>query len=198
MLSPDLKKSRTRQKGFGIFAEKRIPKGTITCFECSKCHRFYSKPDLDTVSAPLRKRILKYSYEREDGILLFPCDDVIYINHSCNANTLGTGHGFDIAVRDIEKGEEITYDYRMFYENKWRSDDYYTKFACQCGEPNCVGEVRFIGPRHNPGRVLIEEWKRKISSSLRHMLKVDQPLWPELLKNGNRYIAKIRARQEDK
>jgi hypothetical protein len=182
MLSPVLKKRKTATKGLGIFATKFIPKGTITCFECAKCKRFSSPNELSLLPKDLRKHILEYSYEKADGVLLFPCDDVIYINHSCNSNTLGTGLGFDIAVRDIKNGEEITFDYRMFYEDKWRGNSYYTKFVCQCGEPTCERAIQFINPEHPAPPKLTQDWDTKISSSLRLIRRVDQPLWDELLK----------------
>ncbi|MCK9573595.1 MAG: SET domain-containing protein-lysine N-methyltransferase, partial [Candidatus Omnitrophica bacterium] len=55
-----------------------------------------------------------------------PCDETRYLNHSCNANILGADPGFDIVVRDIKKGEELTYDYRDFYDD--------IKMQCHCGE----------------------------------------------------------------
>jgi SET domain-containing protein len=39
---------------------------------------------------------------------------------------LGADPGFDIVVRDIKKGEELTYDYRDFYDD--------IKMQCHCGE----------------------------------------------------------------
>ncbi|OGS36432.1 MAG: hypothetical protein A2293_06545 [Elusimicrobia bacterium RIFOXYB2_FULL_49_7] len=147
------------------------------------------------MSKKLRNHILKYSYERSDGVLLFPCDDVIYINHSCNSNTLGTPFGFDIAVRDIKSGEEITYDYRMFFENKWRGDNYYTEFTCRCGEPNCDRIIQFITPRHPAPRKLAQEWRSKITSSLRLIRLVDQPLWGDLLRVKNKYILKLNTKK---
>jgi hypothetical protein len=94
-------------------------------------------------------------------------------------------------VRDIEKGEEITYDYRMFHENKWRGDEYYSKFSCRCGAPACEGEIRFIGPRHRPGKKLTADWAKKIAASLRLIRKVRQPLFGEMRKSNNSYILRI-------
>jgi nucleoside-diphosphate-sugar epimerase len=58
--------------------------------------------------------ILKYAYRKADSSYFLPYDEIIYLNHSCNANILDSGKGFDIVVRDISRGEEATYDYRSF------------------------------------------------------------------------------------
>ena len=36
------------------------------------------------------------------------------MNHDDQANTLTTGYGFEVAVRDVDEGEELTDDYRIF------------------------------------------------------------------------------------
>lgn len=48
---------------------------------------------------------MKYGYAEADGSYLVPCDEIIYLDHSCNANTLDFDRGFDIVVRDIAKGD---------------------------------------------------------------------------------------------
>jgi len=58
-----------------------------------------------------------------------------YINHSCDPNTyVKTINGVRkvLAMRDIEEGEEITYDYAV--------NGYYGEpAACHCGSSNCKG-----------------------------------------------------------
>jgi len=57
-----------------------------------------------------------------------------YINHSCNANAEEKGR-IGYALRDIQKGEEITIDYDKiaYLENP---------FKCHCGSKNCRGFVQ--------------------------------------------------------
>jgi SET domain-containing protein len=88
---------------------------------------------------PIKEKsfIFKYGYKKVDGSYLLPCDEIIYLNHSCNANILDFRKGFDIVVKDIAKGEEATYDYRSFFHD---SDE----FECICGEDNCCRIVRSI------------------------------------------------------
>ncbi len=66
------------------------------------------------------------------------------INHSCNPNCEVSGVGFKIwvyAIRDIKKGEELSYDYGFGY------DEYYKDFPCRCGAKNCVGYIVREGSR---------------------------------------------------
>lgn len=61
-----------------------------------------------------------------------------YINHSCDHNCLPYLNDNDeiwiTAIRDIEEGEELTYDYG--YEL-----DGYKNHPCHCGSKNCVGYI---------------------------------------------------------
>lgn len=50
-----------------------------------------------------------------------------YMNHSCDANTHAVGKS-DVALRDIQEGEEITSDYLDV-----ETED----FVCNCGAKNC-------------------------------------------------------------
>lgn len=158
----------TKNKGKGIFAKKFIPKGTIICFECSKC-KVLSGVEPDKMSTKEKEDMLNYAYRKKDGSFVAPCDETRYLNHSCNANVLGTELGFDIAVRDIKKGEEATYDYRDFYDD--------VKMRCNCGEKNCCKVVTF---KHPVPKKLKQFWEKKIDAALRLVNEVEQPLKKEL------------------
>jgi hypothetical protein len=67
-----------------------------------------------------------------DGALLDDC-----VNHSCEPNA-GFLHGEPVlyALRDIEPGEEIAWDYSTsISEPGW-------SMACRCGSPRCRGVIR--------------------------------------------------------
>lgn len=63
-----------------------------------------------------------------------------FINHSCNPNI-----GMDdcltvVAIRDIEKGEELVCDYAF-----WEADENWKmKYKCNCGCANCRKEITGI------------------------------------------------------
>tara|TARA_A100001015_G_scaffold318820_1_gene439827 strand:+ start:2152 stop:2604 length:453 start_codon:yes stop_codon:yes gene_type:complete len=66
------------------------------------------------------------------------------INHSCNPNCEVAGVGLKVwvyAIRNIKKGEELSYDYGFGY------DESYKDFPCRCGSKNCVGYIVREGSR---------------------------------------------------
>jgi len=54
----------------------------------------------------------------------------VYTNHSCDPNAGIVRDVLLIAMRDIEKGEEITFDYSMITADGWTLE-------CLCGSPSC-------------------------------------------------------------
>ncbi len=66
------------------------------------------------------------------------------INHSCSPNCEVEGEGLKLwitSLREIKKGEELTYDYGFGY------DQDYKQFPCKCGSMNCVGYIVREGSR---------------------------------------------------
>jgi hypothetical protein len=70
-------------------------------------------------------------------------NESIYINHSCDPNceaVIEDGHIFIEAVRTIQPGEELAYDYQ--YERTGEDDEEMARFyKCLCGAPNCRGSI---------------------------------------------------------
>lgn len=66
------------------------------------------------------------------------------INHSCSPNCEAKQEGekiFICALKDIKKGEELTFDYNF-------GIDSYEEHPCRCGAANCVGFI--VGEKHRP------------------------------------------------
>jgi hypothetical protein len=98
------------EKGYGIIALKRIPKGTITwCVD--PLDRVISKTEMENMSQPWRMVAETYAYRNAHGDYILCWDTAKYINHSFKSNCLTTPFEYEIAVRDIEQGEELTDDY---------------------------------------------------------------------------------------
>lgn len=58
-----------------------------------------------------------------------------WLNHSCAPNCeaeLVQGRIWIVALRDIQAGEEITFNYGYDLED-------YQRYPCNCGSPDCVG-----------------------------------------------------------
>ena len=61
------------------------------------------------------------------------------INHSCNPNCEVEGKGLKLwisAIKDIKKGEELSYDYGFSY-----SKEDLDNFICKCRSENCCGYI---------------------------------------------------------
>jgi uncharacterized protein len=74
----------------------------------------------------------------EDTLYMIPLvegEAADYINHSCNPNCGIRGQICLVAMREIQPGEEICFDYAMS-----DSSDY-DEFNCECGAPGCRGRV---------------------------------------------------------
>lgn len=172
-----IKKSPKYGKGEkGIFAMQLIPKGTIMDFRCKK-DSTYSREELAKMSEKELRFVMDHSFKEKSGLYHKYCDKrLMYDNHSCNANTLSSGKGFGIVVRDIRKGEEATSDYRLDSENS--NEELHFVGGCKCGEKNCMKNSTFEPPAP---RELQRFWNRRINDALRLIPYVKQPLKKELL-----------------
>lgn len=96
--------------GYGIFATALIPRGTITWVK-DELDRVVPKDDLDKMTQANLENLMKYSYRNSKGNYVFCWDLTRYVNHSYQPNSMLTTLGFEIAIRDIFPGEEMTNDY---------------------------------------------------------------------------------------
>jgi len=87
--------------------------------------------------------------------------------------------GIDLVVRDIKKGDEAIYDYRVF-ANKGFSLKYLDIY-CLCGEDNCC---KIIKNQYPIPKLLKIFWKNKIDDALKMTDLVRQPLKAYIL-NGS-------------
>lgn len=84
------------------------------------------------------------------------CSDLVFINHSCSPNVAfelpeglqGRQNGSWVlrALRDVKKGEELTFAY---FSTEW---DMAQPFDCRCGATECLGRIR--GARYLPTSIL--------------------------------------------
>jgi hypothetical protein len=96
--------------GHGVFATEMIPMGTITWVR-DVMDREFMPDQLNALPLPLREKVLTYSYRNNKGNYLLCWDHTKFINHSFDANCMTTPYGFEIAVRHIAAGEQLTNDY---------------------------------------------------------------------------------------
>jgi len=180
MLHPQTKlKWISDAKGFGVFATAPLPKGTVTFVQdlLDVCIDL-NDPLLDR---PEYKQIVdKYSYINNESQLVISWDHGKYMNHCCFSNTLTTGYGFEIAVRDIEAGEEITDNYGIF--------TIHHNMEMSCPKQNCYKRVSIDDfEKHS------EAWDKEITEALQEFNTLDQPLkcflTPETLNDLELYLS---------
>lgn len=169
MIHPDTElRHINKDKGRGIFATSFIPKGTLTYVKDAL--EIEIGPDDSRLDDPrLNKIIETYSYIDEQGNRIISWDHAKYINHCCQCNTMSTGYGFEIAIRDIETGEEITDEYGMF--------NFGYSLQVNCKKADCRDIIN-----GNDIDDYCNEWDQKVKSALQHFQEVRQPLHPFLNK----------------
>ena len=136
-----IKKSNIDNKG--LYASKNIKSGKLVINYKGK---LITKKETDTnPKFDNDKAIYLFNLNRRfdlDGD--FEYNTARLINHSCNPNCEVNGKGLKLwitAIRDIKKGEELSYDYGFGY------DEDYKQFVCKCGAKNCVGYIVREGSR---------------------------------------------------
>lgn len=96
--------------GYGVVATQFIPKGTIT-WALDKLDRIFTPPQVKAMD-PLYQQVLDtYTYRNAEGNYILCWDNARFINHSSISNCITTAYEFEIAVRDILPGEQLTDDY---------------------------------------------------------------------------------------
>ena len=96
--------------GYGVVATEFIPSGTIT-WVLDKLDRAFSPMELKQMD-PLYQNILDtYCFRNNKGNFVLCWDNSRYVNHSFNSNCLTTAYDFELAIKDIHPGEQLTDDY---------------------------------------------------------------------------------------
>lgn len=149
--------------GYGIFATEFIPKGTIVYVKDLLDIEF-SEQQFNELDISYKKIVDKYSYIDQNGIRILSWDHAKYINHSCDCNTISTGYGFEIAIKDINQNDEITDDYGLFNLPQME------QIECEC--INCRGVLH-----PSDFTNYSEEWDQKVLNVIFNIQKVNQPLW---------------------
>ncbi len=101
----------TKDKGIGLFADEFIPKGTIWWRDVPSFDKIITKEEYDSYDTIQKEFIDTYIFVKNDGTMYMCVDNARFINHSNTPNTGNIGDDC-LVLRDIQKGEELTCDYR--------------------------------------------------------------------------------------
>ncbi len=126
--------------GVGLFADQFVPKGTVTWQYDPKFDIGYTEKDLAKMSSHGQRQILWYAYyDKKLKKLILPSDDQRFINHSFKHRNIKSTPQRDIAMRDIQLGEELFCNYNEF-DNTYFKRLGYTKSALR--EPKKTSQKR--------------------------------------------------------
>ena len=147
--------------GYGVVAKEFIPKGTIT-WVLDKFDREFTPKDYEKLDDIYKELLETYAYKNNLGNLVLCWDNARFVNHSFNSNCLTTAYNFEIAIRDIQIGEQLTDDYGYLNIDKpFRGIDEGTK-------RKIVYPDDLLKYHHS--------WDKKLASALKLLSKVEQPL----------------------
>lgn len=147
--------------GYGVVAKKFIPKGTIT-WALDELDREFTPKQAHEMDKTYQDILEFFSFRNNQGNHVLCWDIARYVNHSFNSNCLTTAYDFEIAIRDIEPGEQLTDDYGYLnISEPFRGVDEGTK-------------RKVVYPddltRYAP------VWDKKLISGIMLLTTVDQPL----------------------
>lgn len=96
--------------GNGLVATRFIPKGTIT-WVMDPLDRTITQEEFNNLPALFKEILDIYTFRNNKGNHILCWDNGKYVNHSFKSNCLTTAYDFEIAIRDIQPGEQLTDDY---------------------------------------------------------------------------------------
>lgn len=142
--SPYIVVKRSSIHSKGVFAKRNIPKGAkiieyvgeiITKKQADqRAERQLNKSQRKQRKGAVYVFELNGTYDLDGNV---SWNKAKYINHSCspNAETENIdGHIWIVAMEDIKKGQEITYNYGYDTEN-------FEEHPCRCGSERCIGYI---------------------------------------------------------
>jgi hypothetical protein len=149
--------------GLGVFATRPIPRGTII-WVLDRLDQVVPCTQVERFGQAYEALLERYAFRNAEGAWILCWDFARLVNHSCDANSLSTGWDFDVAVRDIAAGEEITNDYASLNLD--------APFRCCC---EALGCRRWVEP--GDFERLDARWDELVKDAFTDVARVAQPLW---------------------
>ena len=122
--------------GTGVFAKRKIPRGT-RIIEYTGEHVPIKELRISTYALVLNPTTVIDGARNGNAAR--------FCNHSCDPNCeayIFDGHAYIYAMRDIVRGEELTFDYHLAPADRATRRWYdKTSYLCTCGAANCRGTL---------------------------------------------------------
>jgi len=118
----------TKGRGVGVFATRNVKKGeSISIFE--------GPPVVINSFKGIPKEVQDLLYPIGINQYLIAKEPTVRINHSCDPNAGLKDEVTLIAMRNIKKDEEVTFDYSTVTADEW-------ELHCSCGAKSCRKVIR--------------------------------------------------------
>lgn len=135
--------------GTGVFARRKITVGTcIIEYRGERISWEEAERRAEKTGQPVNHT---YFFSLSDGRVIDGGrrgNEARFINHACEPNCEAMEHEdgrvFIYAMQDIERGEELHYNYALIYEGR-HTPAIKRAFACRCGTPGCQGT--YLAPK---------------------------------------------------
>ncbi|MDF0601847.1 SET domain-containing protein-lysine N-methyltransferase [Psychromarinibacter sp. C21-152] len=131
--SDKVEKRGSNIEGLGLFCVSAIAPGETVVVKGGHVFDRRTRDELAETLGPAEIQI-------DDHLFIGPITQeerdasMMCLNHSCNPNVQIVGQITFRAIRDIEVGEELTFDYATGDDDDWQMD-------CACGSVGCRGQV---------------------------------------------------------
>ena len=122
---------------FGLFAKEMIFKDELIWASKDDAIKMIPINEFENLPPHEQQDWIDHCYQIGDYYYM-DTDDTRLMNHSCEPNTLdypADNPTMIIAARNIEKDEEVTWNYLPFMNP-------FQVFRCNCGSKNCVNIVK--------------------------------------------------------
>ena len=96
--------------GYGVVAKEFIPAGTIT-WVLDQFDQEFTQEEYNKLDSTHQNILETYSFRNRFGNYILCWDHGRFVNHSFKSNCLTTSYDFEIAIKDIQIGEQLTDDY---------------------------------------------------------------------------------------
>lgn len=147
---------KTQEKGFGVFAKKKITAGTLIGDYLGKV----IKTSLYDLEKDKNGLFLLYLTDQASIYPNLNKPGIHLLNHSCKPNCwiyIYLGHTLFFALRNIKPGEELTISYLLSPKENCKP----CLHICKCGSKFCTGTMHLSENKYKRWQKFQNEEKKK-------------------------------------